>query len=296
MGGNSVDVEIMGHDFNTTTNLAHTIAEQARKIPGAEDIKISRDEDKSELQIVLDQDKLARHGLSTADVGSYLRNRIYGYRNSKFKEDGEEYDIIVRLDEKYRSSITDVENILITDGKGQKVRLKELGEIKEYFSPPNIERKSKQRILKVSITPAAGVALGEIAGAAQALIDNMEDIPQDVTMYIGGSFEDQQESFSSLFLLLLLSLMLVYIVMAAQFESIKMPVIFMLAIPFAFTGVILALLLTNTTLSIVAALGAVMLVGIVTKNGIVLIDFINLMRERGIRLYDAIAMACRSRL
>ena len=156
MGGNSVDVEIMGHDFNTTTNLAHTIAEQARKIPGAEDIKISRDEDKSELQIVLDQDKLARHGLSTADVGSYLRNRIYGYRNSKFKEDGEEYDIIVRLDEKYRSSITDVENILITDGKGQKVRLKELGEIKEYFSPPNIERKSKQRILKVSITPAAG--------------------------------------------------------------------------------------------------------------------------------------------
>ncbi len=198
MGGNSVDVEIMGHDFNTTTNLAHTIAEQARKIPGAEDIKISRDEDKSELQIVLDQDKLARHGLSTADVGSYLRNRIYGYRNSKFKEDGEEYDIIVRLDEKYRSSITDVENILITDGKGQKVRLKELGEIKEYFSPPNIERKSKQRILKVSITPAAGVALGEIAGAAQALIDNMEDIPQDVTMYIGGSFEDQQESFGSI--------------------------------------------------------------------------------------------------
>lgn len=120
MGGNSVDVEIMGHDFNTTTNLAHTIAEQARKIPGAEDIKISRDEDKSELQIVLDQDKLARHGLSTADVGSYLRNRIYGYRNSKFKEDGEEYDIIVRLDEKYRSSITDVENILLPMVKDKK--------------------------------------------------------------------------------------------------------------------------------------------------------------------------------
>ena len=296
MSGNNVDIEIMGHDFNTTTNLAHAIAEQARKIPGAEDIKISRDEDKSELQIVLDQDKLARHGLSTSDVGSYLRNRIYGYRNSKFKEDGEEYDIIVRLDEKYRSSITDVETILITDGKGEIVRLKELGEIKEYFSPPNIERKSKQRILKVSITPAAGVALGEIAGAAQALIDNMEDIPQDVTMYIGGSFEDQQESFGSLTMLLLLSLMLVYIVMAAQFESFKMPFIIMLAIPFAFTGVILALLLTNTPLSIVAALGAVMLVGIVTKNGIVLIDFINLMRERGIRLYDAIAMACRSRL
>lgn len=224
-----------------------------------------------------------------------MRNRIYGYRNSKYKENGEEYDIIVRFDEKYRSSITEIENIIIPDGKGQKVRLKELGEIQEFFSPPNIERKSKQRLLKVSITPAAGVALGDIATAAQEIIDNTE-IPQEVSMYIGGSYEDQQESFSSLFLLLLLSLMLVYIVMAAQFESFKMPFIIMLAIPFAFTGVVLALLLTNTTLSIVAALGAIMLVGIVTKNGIVLIDFINLMRERGIRLYDAIAMACRSRL
>ena len=296
MGGNTVDVEIMGHDFNTTTNLAHQIATEARSIPGAEDIKISRDEDKSELRVVLDQNKLARHGLTTSEVGSYLRNRIYGYRNSKYKENGEEYDIIVRFDEKYRSTLSEIENIIIVDGKGEKVRLQELGTIEEFFSPPNIERKSKQRILKVSITPAAGVALGDIAEAAQTLINNLEDVPQDVSLYIGGSYEDQQESFSSLIMLLLLSLMLVYIVMAAQFESFKMPFIIMLAIPFAFTGVILALLITNTTLSIVAALGAVMLVGIVTKNGIVLIDFINLMRERGIRLYDAIAQACRSRL
>ena len=296
MGGNTVDVEIMGHDFNTTTNLAHQIATEALSIPGAEDIKISRDEDKSELRVVLDQNKLARHGLTTSEVGSYLRNRIYGYRNSKYKENGEEYDIIVRFDEKYRSTLSEIENIIIVDGKGEKVRLQELGTIEEFFSPPNIERKSKQRILKVSITPAAGVALGDIAEAAQTLINNLEDVPQDVSLYIGGSYEDQQESFSSLIMLLLLSLMLVYIVMAAQFESFKMPFIIMLAIPFAFTGVILALLITNTTLSIVAALGAVMLVGIVTKNGIVLIDFINLMRERGIRLYDAIAQACRSRL
>ena len=85
MGSNSVDIEIMGHDFNVTTRLAHQIAEKARQIPGAEDIKISRDEDKSELQVILDQDKLARHGLTTTEVGNYLRNRIYGFRNSKFK-------------------------------------------------------------------------------------------------------------------------------------------------------------------------------------------------------------------
>lgn len=296
LGSNNVDIEIMGHDFNATSRLAQELSIKMRQIPGAEDIKISRDDDKSELQIILDQDKLAQHGLTTSQVGQIMRNRIYGFRNSKFKEDGEEYDIIVRLDEKYRSSLTEVENIIITDGKGQKVRLKELGKIKEFFSPPNIERKSKQRLLKVSITPAAGYALGDIATEAQKIIDNLEEIPQGITLYIGGNYEDQQESFSSLISLLLLSLMLVYIVMAAQFESFKMPFIIMLSIPFAFTGVVLALLLTNTTLSIVAALGGVMLVGIVTKNGIVLIDFINLMRERGIHLYDAIAGACRSRL
>ncbi len=296
MNSNTVDIEIMGHEFDMTTRLANEIANKAREIPGAEDIKISRDNDKPELRLFLNKDKLAQHALTTSEVGQALRNRIYGFRNSKFKEDGEEYDIIVRFEEKYRSSITELENILITDGKGEKVRLKELGEIREDYSPPNIERKSKQRMLKVSITPAAGVAMGEIAMQAQKLIDNMDDIPQEVSIYIGGGYEDQQESFSSLIILLLLSLMLVYIVMAAQFESFKMPFIIMLAIPFAFTGVILALLLTNTTLSVIAALGAIMLVGIVTKNGIVLIDFINLMRERGIRLYDAIAQACRSRL
>lgn len=296
MNSNTVDIEIMGHDFNVTTRLANEIANKAKEIPGAEDIKISRDNDKPELRLFLNKDKLAQHALTTSEVGQALRNRIYGYRNSKFKEDGEEYDIIVRFEEKYRSSITELENILITDGKGEKVRLKELGEIREYYSPPNIERKSKQRMLKVSITPAAGVAMGEIAIQAQNVINNIENIPQEVSVYVGGGYEDQQESFSSLIVLLLLSLMLVYIVMAAQFESFKMPFIIMLAIPFAFTGVILALLMTNTTLSVIAALGAIMLVGIVTKNGIVLIDFINLMRERGIRLYDAVAQACRSRL
>lgn len=296
MTSNTVDIEIMGHDFDVTSRLANEIANKARDIRGAEDIKISRDNDKPELRVFLNKDKLARHALTTSEVGQALRNRIYGFRNSKFKEDGEEYDIIVRFEEKYRSSITELENILITDGRGEKVRLKELGEIREYYSPPNIERKSKQRMLKVSITPAAGVAMGEIALEAQKMIDELDNVPQEITMYIGGGYEDQQESFSSLMVLLLLSLMLVYIVMAAQFESFKMPFIIMLAIPFAFTGVILALLMTNTTLSVIAALGAIMLVGIVTKNGIVLIDFINLMRERGIRLYDAIAQACRSRL
>lgn len=296
MSSNSVDIEIMGYDFNQTNKIAAEIARKMRDVPGAEDIQISRDDDKPEFQLFLDQDKLSQHGLTTTEVASALRNRVYGYKPSKYKEEGEEYDIIVRLEEKYRNSLTEVENIQIVSRTGYKIRLKELGEIKEYWSPPNIERKSKQRMVKVSITPAQGVSMGDIAMGAQQIINQVEDVPQDVSMYIGGSYEDQQESFSSLIILMMLALMLVYIVMASQFESFKMPFIIMLSIPFAFSGVVLALFLTNTTLSVIAALGAVMLVGIVTKNGIVLIDFINLMRERGIRLYDAIAQAGRSRL
>lgn len=296
MSSNTVDIEIIGYDFEQTNKLAAAMAGKMRNIPGAEDINISRDDDKPELQLFLNQDKLSQHGLTTSQVASAMRNRVYGYKPSKYKEDGEEYDIIIRLEERFRNSLTEIENIQIVDSKGEKIRLKELGEIKEFWSPPKIERKSKQRMVKVSITPAEGTSLGDIAGAAQKIISETEDIPQEISMFIGGSYEDQQESFGSLMVLLGLSIMLVYIVMASQFESFKMPFIIMLSIPFAFTGVILALLLTNTTMSVVAALGAIMLVGIVTKNGIVLIDFINLMRERGIRLYDAIAQACRSRL
>lgn len=293
--GNTVDIEIFGHDFSGTSSFAQRLKSEFKSIPGAEDILVSRGDDKTELQLHLDREKLARHGLTTSGVGSLLRYYVYGYRQSKFKEDGDEYDVIVRLEEKYRSKIADIENMLITDGFGQKVRLSELGELVEGYNPPSIERKSKQRMLTVSITPASGYAMGDIAAAAQAVIDKM-DVPAEFSVYIGGSYEDQQESFGALGLLIVLSLLLVYLVMAAEFESFVMPGIIMISIPFAFTGTILALLICNVNLSIVAALGAMMLIGIVTKNGIVLIDYINLMRERGVRLYDAIALSCRSRL
>ncbi|MGN0009976.1 MAG: efflux RND transporter permease subunit, partial [Marinilabiliaceae bacterium] len=203
--GNTVDIEIFGHDFPGTSRFAAELKDRLKSVKGAEDILISRGDDKTELQIFLDREKLARHGLTTSGVGSLVRTYVYGNRNSKFKEEGEEYDIIVRLEEKYRSKISDVENMLITDGYGQKVRLKELGQIVEGYNPPSIERKSKQRMLKVSVTPASGHAMGDIAVECQKVIDQM-DIPSEYSIYIGGSYEDQQESFGALGLLVILSL------------------------------------------------------------------------------------------
>ena len=293
-GDNTVDVEIFGHDFQETNKLAQDIAFKIRAMKGAADVQISREDDKPEIQITLDQRKLAQHGLTTATASTFIRSQIYGITASKYKEDGEEYDIIVRFNEKNRNTLTQVENFNISSPTGKSVKLKELGHIEEVWTPPSIQREQRQRIVKVSIKPE-GISLGELAGIVEKELQEIP-IPQGIFINIGGSYQDQKESMSDLGLLMFLIILLVYIVMATQFESLKMPLIIMSSFLFAIPGIVLALLITNTTLSIVAALGAVLLVGIVVKNGIVLVDFINLMRERGHRLYEAITMACKSRL
>jgi HAE1 family hydrophobic/amphiphilic exporter-1 len=292
--GNTVDFEIYGHDFDVTNAYAENVLEKIQEIDGAKDVNISRKNDKPELQIVFDRQKLAEHGLTSAQVSTYIRNRVNGLTPSFFKEEGEEYDIKIRLEEEYRNSITDLKEMTIMTSTGQKIKLEELGKVAEYWSPPSIEHKRRERLITISATPDK-IPLGELANRMKEATNDIKP-PQQILTSIGGAYEDQQESFMDLGMLLVLSLILVFIVMASQFESFKMPFIIMFSIPFAFTGVIYALLLTNTTLSVVAALGAVLLIGIVVKNGIVLVDFINLMRDRGIELYEAIAISGKSRL
>jgi len=294
MAATTVDVEIYGYNIDNTTILANTIADKLKTLDGARDIKISREKAKPELRIELDRQKMATVGLNTAMVSTALYNRIAGMKASQYREEGEEYDIVIRFTEEYRNSISDLENISLQTAMGKSVKLGEVGNIKEYWSPPNIERKRRERVVTISTTPYK-ISLGDLAKNIQSEVDKM-DIPKDVLIEIGGAYEDQQESFQDLAMLLLLSLVLVYIVMASQFESLKMPFIIMFSIPFAFTGVILALYFTNTTLSVIAALGAIMLVGIVVKNAIVLVDYINLMRDRGYELDEAIIESGKSRL
>lgn len=294
MGGTTVDVEIYGYDFEVTSKLAHEIREKIEAIPGASDVKVSRKDDRPELQVVLDRKKMAESGLNTAMVSAALRNRVAGMTASIYREEGEEYDIIVRLNEEFRSSISDLESLTITSPMGTKVKLGELGEVQEYWNPPNIERKRRERVVTVSSVPS-GIALGDLAQQINTIVAGTE-IPQGIIVNVGGAYEEMMDSFMDLGLLLLISLILVFLVMASQFESFIMPFVIMFSIPFSFTGVILALLITNTTLSVIAGLGAVLLIGIVVKNGIVLVDYINLMRDRGVELYEAIAVSGRLRL
>ncbi len=298
MGGgsnNNLSIEVYGYDFDQTTNFTQELKKRIEQnVAGARDTKVSRDEDRAELKITFDKQKLALHGLNGSTVALYVRNRVNGMAAGYLKEDGEEYNIVVRLREEYRSSISDIEQMSIPTPMGKIIKLEELAKVEEYWCPPTIERKNRQRYLTLSVMPF-NTSLGELAMGVQKELDQM-GIPQGVHVALAGSYEDQKDSTSDMGLLALLIMMLVYIVMASQFESFGKPAIIMFSIPFALSGVILTLMITGETLDMVGMLGIVLLIGIVVKNGIVLVDYINLLRERDVPLYEAIALSGQSRL
>ncbi len=295
MGGQStVDFEIYGYDFTETDSVARQLSQILKGIPGTADVNISRSDYQPEYQVDFDREKLALYGLNMQTVAYYLRNRINGATASQFREDGEEYDIKVMYDPDYRTKISDIENIVIYSSTGQPVRLKELGKVVERFTPPTIERKDRERLITVSAV-VDGVPLSQVVTSAQAKIDAMH-IPAGISIGLAGSYEDQQDSFSDLMMLGVLIILLVYIVMAAQFESLTYPGIIMTSLLFAFSGVFLILWITGHTLNVMSMIGAIMLIGIVVKNGIVLIDYITLNRERGMSIRSAVIDGGRSRL
>ena len=295
MGNNSVDVEIYGYDFDTTSKLADQCRHLCEALPGARDVNISRDDDRPDIKITVDKEKASRLGLSSATISTYLRNRVTGMSCGYLKDDGSEYDILVRLQEDDRNSISDVLDLTIPTPTGKKVKLSEVASVGEYWAPPTIERKSRQRIVTVKVTPYE-TSLGELAKQIEANVLPELELPLGYSVHFGGSYEDQQDTFRDMLLLGALIILLVYIVMASQFESLRMPAIIMFSVPFALSGVIIALWIAGRSLDMVGALGLVLLVGIVVKNGIVLVDYINLMRERGYELNEAIQLSGRSRL
>ena len=294
-GGNTVDVEIYGYDFDITNQMAQQIIALTKQLPGARDVYADRDDDRPEIKIIVDKEKASRHGLTSATISSYLRNRVNGMAVGYLKEDGNEYDILVRLKEENRNSISDVLDFSIPTPTGKSIKLSEICLVDEYWAPPKIVRKSRQRIVTVKVTPYE-TSLGELAQAIETQVLPQVDKPAGYSIRLAGSYEDQQESFGKLGMLGALILILVYIVMASQFESFSNPGIIMFTIPFALSGVILALWITGVSLDMIGALGIVLLVGIVVKNGIVLVDYINLMRERGYELNEAIQMSGQSRM
>ena len=294
-GASTVDIEIYGYDFETTDRVAREV--QSKLLAGKEfsQVLLSRDEYTPEYQVDFDREKLAVNGLNSTTAASYLSAAMNGSTQSFYREDGDEYDIRVRYAPEFRTSVEDIENIIIYNNMGKGVRIKDLGTVVETLTPPSIQRKNRERLITVSGVVANGVALSDAVAATDAVLADT-DIPSELAVEIGGSYEDQQEMFGDLIMLLAMIIILVYIVMASQFESFMSPFVIMFSIPFAFVGVLLGLWVTGTPLGTMGMIGILILMGIVVKNGIVLIDYTILMRERGFSVAEASVIAAKSRL
>ena len=294
-GASTVDVEIYGYDFETTDRVAQEIRAKMAEAPEYAQVLISRDEYIPEYQVDFDREKLAVNGLSSTTAAAYLSAAINGSTMSYYREDGDEYDIRVRYAPEFRTGIEDIENIIVYNNMGKGVRIKDLGTVVESLTPPSITRKNRERVVTVSGVVADKVALSDAVAATNVLLADT-DIPSELSIEIGGSFEDQKDMFADLIMLLVMIIILVYIVMASQFESFMSPFVIMFSIPFAFVGVLLGLFVSGYPLGAMGMVGLLILMGVVVKNGIVLIDYTILMRERGKSVAEASVIAAQSRL
>lgn len=294
-GAASVAVEIYGYDFQTTDRIANELRDKMAADPAFAQVTLSRDQYTPEYQVDFDRVKLAANGLNSTTAAAAVSAAMSGSVGSYYREDGEEYSIRVRYAKDYRTSVEDIENIIIYNASGNGIRIKDLGRVIETEVPPTIERKNRQRMITVTGVIEGSHAMSDGITAAQQIIKDT-DIPSELSAVIAGDYEDQQDMFKDLITLMILIIILVYMVMASQFESFMSPFVIMFSVPFAFVGVILGLWLTNTALGVMSMIGILILIGIVVKNGIVLIDYLILLRERGMGILDAAVAAARSRL
>ncbi|HDP75279.1 MAG TPA: efflux RND transporter permease subunit [Bacteroidales bacterium] len=289
-----IEIEVSGNNFGSINSATEAITARMRQSKYFSEVINNVDKGKLEIQIKVDKRKASAMGLNSAMIGLQVRQSIYGTEAGEFKEDGDEYDITLRYSPENRNDISQIRNIQLKNLLNQTIPLSAVAEVEMGTSPLQINRKGQQRVVKV-MAELNDVSLGDAKKEAKRILAGL-DLPCDVTVEIAGQTSDQGESFSDLHLILALGVLLVYMVMASQFESFRDPFIIMFAVPITFIGVIWAFKLTGLTLSITTFVGLIMLMGIVVNNGIVLVDYTNLLRKRGYKLYGAIAEAGRSRL
>ncbi len=295
MGSKPLDIEIYGDDLKQVTGVAEMIASGLAEIPGTADISVSRRQDRPELWVEPDREKAAHLGVNTAAVSRTARIYFAGYETSESFWEGEnDFPIRVRLREEQRNNRDIFSRLTVPSASGVPVRLSSVATMKDEVGPPQIERKNRQRYVTVGAN-VHGRSLGEVTADARRMVDAVE-IPESVRVSFGGQVREQQDAFQQMGLLVLLGVMLVYMVMAGQYEAYLDPFVILFSIPFALSGVVLAFLITGLYISMQALLGIIMLVGIVVNIAIVLVDYINLVRARGLKLRDAIVEAGHRRL
>jgi HAE1 family hydrophobic/amphiphilic exporter-1 len=295
-GGGRLSLEIRGEDLVAAERVALAARDLLDTVPGVASAQLGRDEARPELAVRIDRAKAALFGLTSTAVANTIRTNVSGTQAAMFREHGYEYPIIVRLPEDERQGVTDVEDVLVSTPQGQVLPVKNLLTVEGALGPTSVERKNQQRILYVNAEPE--VALSDAVLAVTERLPELHNVmPRDFSVGFGAEVEQQAQAFSQLQMVLILALVLVYAVMASQYESLRDPFVIMFSVPTAAVGVALALKLTGTSFNMQAYIGIIMLAGIVVSNGILLVDYTNVLRRRdGIPLREAVELAGRTRL
>jgi CzcA family heavy metal efflux pump len=291
-----IDVEIRGYDLEAGSRLAKDVAAIVRSTPGAVDVQVSREDNLPELRVRIDRDKAGSLGISAADVSNTINTCINGSVASLYTDpvSGNQFNILVRLSEDYRSRIQDIQNLVLTTTGGQQVLLGNVAYVEKANAPVQIDRKYQQRLVEVTAN-VTGRDLGSVAADIRGKL-NALSVPPGFEVHLGGNIEQQQKTFSDLLLAFLLAILLVYVVMASQFQSLIDPFIIMFTVPLGIVGVFWTLFLTHTTLSVTSFQGIIVMVGIVVSNGILLVDYTNHLRRTDLPLFDAVVQGARTRL
>ncbi len=295
-GGGRLSLEIRGESLDDARKVAQAAKDLLDTVPGVADARLGRDEGRPELAVEVDRAKAALLGVNTTTVANTLRTNVAGTQAAMFRQSGQEYPIIVRLKEDQRQAVSDVNDVLVSTPQGTVVQAKNLMRVADSIGPSQIQRKNQQRIAYVSAEPEA--TLSDSVNAVNAKLPQLFGmLPKDFSIGFGAEVEQQAKAFDQLRTVLILALVLVYAVMASQYESLKDPFIIMFSVPTAAIGVVLALKLTNTSFNMQAYIGIIMLAGIVVSNGILLVDYTNVLRRRdGLGIREAVALAGRTRL
>jgi HAE1 family hydrophobic/amphiphilic exporter-1 len=295
-GGGRLSLEIRGEDLDQARKIAQATKDMLDTIPDLADARLGRDEGRPELAVEVDRAKAALLGVNRTTVANTLRTNVAGTQAALFRQNGQEYPIIVRLREDQRQAVSDVNDVLVSTPTGTVIQAKNLMHVADSVGPSQIQRKNQQRIAYVSADPE--VTLSEAVNEVNARLPQLYGLlPKDFSIGFGAEVEQQAKAFDQLRLVLILALVLVYAVMASQYESLRDPFIIMFSVPTAAIGVVLALKLTNTSFNMQAYIGIIMLAGIVVSNGILLVDYTNVLRRRdGLPLRQAVELAGRTRL
>jgi len=289
-----LEIDVRGYDLNKGKALAKDIVRRIRSVEGVIYPRISLEDNRPELRIALDRAKAATMGLPISRILQAIRTNLEGTVASQYREGGDEFDIVVRLREEDRKNLDDILDIFITRPAGKEISLKGFARINEGKGPTEIERRNQERL----ITVRAGIQGRDLGHVVQDIQERIRDIqmPRNVRLDFASEHEKQKEAFGGLLFAIILAIVLVYMVMASQFESLTEPFVIMFTVPFASIGVILAILILHMSVTIPVFIGGVLLIGIVVNNGIVLIDCISQLRKEGRSLEEAILLGGRRRL